>query len=289
MTASRVLTALVLIPIVVGIVWYGTPAIVAALSALVLLPALYEFFRLGAQAGLPGYWRWTTVCGLLLLYAQWGAGQVETHPLGYGLDIVRSVGAVNLPVEGVILIFAAGIAAIGLATRRPIAEIFPSAAVSAAGLLFVALPFSYLVRLDATERVGKQLVLFALAIVWAGDTLAYFVGRSFGRVPMAPSLSPKKTWEGAAANLLAGLFVAVAFARWMGTDLSVMLIVAVLANVAGQVGDLFESAYKRSAGVKDSGVLLPGHGGMLDRIDSLIFAAPVVWCYVGWWSWRGHG
>ena len=106
---------------------------------------------------------------------------------------------------------------------------------------------------------------------------------------MAPLLSPKKTWEGAAGNLIGALLVALLFSYWIQTDLTVMLIVAALANIAGQVGDLFESAYKRSAGVKDSGSILPGHGGMLDRIDSLIFAAPVVWCYVGWWAWRGHG
>jgi phosphatidate cytidylyltransferase len=289
MTGARFLTALVLIPIVVGVVWWGPSYLVAGLAALVLLPALYEFFRLGAQIGLPGYWRWTTICSLLLLYTQWAAGQVERHALGYGLDIVRNAGALNLSVEGVFLIFVAGISAIGLGTRRPIAEIFPSSAVSAAALLFVALPFSYLVRVDATERVGKQLVLFTLCLVWAGDTLAYFVGRSIGRLKMAPLLSPKKTWEGAASNLIAALLVGLLFSYWMQTELSVILIVAALANIAGQVGDLFESAYKRSAGVKDSGSILPGHGGMLDRIDSLIFAAPVVWCYVGWWSWRGHG
>ncbi len=289
MTGARFLTALVLIPIVVGAVWWGPSYLVAALAALILVPALYEFFRLGSQIGLPGYWRWTTVCSLLLLYAQWAAGQVERHSLGYGLDVVRYAGDLNLSVEGVLLIFVAGVAAIALGTRRPIAEIFPSTAASAAALLFISLPFSYLVRVDATVRVGKQLVLFTLCLVWAGDTAAYFVGRSIGRLKMAPLLSPKKTWEGAAGNLIGALLVALLFSYWMQTDLTVMLIVAALANIAGQVGDLFESAYKRSAGAKDSGSILPGHGGMLDRIDSLIFAAPVVWCYVGWWAWRGHG
>jgi phosphatidate cytidylyltransferase len=151
-----------------------------------------------------------------------------------------------------------------------------------AGLLFVALPFSYLVRVNEIERIGRQLVLFTLCLIWAGDMLAYFVGRSLGRLPMAPALSPKKTWEGAIANLLASLLVAVLFARWMQADIASLLVLAALANIAGQMGDLIESAYKRGAVVKDSGALLPGHGGMLDRVDSLILAAPVVWIA---WQW----
>ena len=123
-------------------------------------------------------------------------------------------------------------------------------------------------------------MLFTLCLIWAGDMLAYFVGRSLGHLPMAPALSPKKTWEGAIANVIASLLVAVLFARWMQADTMNLLVIAGLANVAGQMGDLIKSAYKRGAVVKDSGTLLPGHGGMLDRIDSLILAAPVVW--VAW-------
>jgi phosphatidate cytidylyltransferase len=103
------------------------------------------------------------------------------------------------------------------------------------------------------------------------------VGSSLGRMPMAPALSPKKTWEGAIANFVASLLVAVFFARWMQVDTVTMLLIAGLANMAGQAGDLIESAYKRGAVVKDSGTILPGHGGVLDRVDSLILAAPVVW------------
>jgi phosphatidate cytidylyltransferase len=112
--------------------------------------------------------------------------------------------------------------------------------------------------------------------------LAYFVGRGFGRVPMAPALSPKKTWEGALGNILGSLLVGVFFARWMHMDEVTLMVIAGLANIAGQMGDLIESAYKRGAAVKDSGGLLPGHGGVLDRIDSLILAAPVVWILYQW-------
>jgi phosphatidate cytidylyltransferase len=148
--------------------------------------------------------------------------------------------------------------------------------------VFVVFPFSYLVRINEIPIVGRQLVLFTLCLIWAGDMLAYFVGKGLGRVPMAPALSPKKTWEGALGNLFASLLVGVLFARWMGIDIVNMMIVAGLGNVAGQMGDLIESAFKRGASVKDSGSIVPGHGGMYDRIDSLILAAPVVWAAYQW-------
>jgi phosphatidate cytidylyltransferase len=99
---------------------------------------------------------------------------------------------------------------------------------------------------------------------------------------MAPELSPKKTWEGALGNLFASLLVGVFFARWMQIDIPNMMLVAGLGNIAGQMGDLIESAFKRGASVKDSGSIVPGHGGMYDRIDSLILAAPVVWAAYQW-------
>jgi phosphatidate cytidylyltransferase len=106
-------------------------------------------------------------------------------------------------------------------------------------------------------------------------------------------LSPKKTWEGAVANVVASALVAVAFARgiqigWTQVDTGALVVVAVAANIAGQAGDLIESAYKRGASVKDSGAILPGHGGMLDRIDSLILAAPVVWILYQWLQAAGN-
>jgi len=175
---------------------------------------------------------------------------------------------------------------VGISTRRPMYEVLPGMAASAAGLLFVALPFSYLVRIDQIERSGRRLVLFTLFLMWAGDTLAYFAGKALGRVPMAPALSPQKTWEGAFANLTGSLVVGFIFARWLDLNISAILLIAALTNMAGQLGDLIESAYKRGAAVKDSGSLLPGHGGVLDRIDSLILASPVVWAAWQWFSSR---
>jgi phosphatidate cytidylyltransferase len=133
--------------------------------------------------------------------------------------------------------------------------------------------------LHGLRQEGPRLLLFALVIIWVGDTVAYFVGRGLGKHPLAPHLSPKKTWEGSVASFAGSLLVGAVFTRWLSAPLPHLLAMAGIGNIAGQVADLLESAYKRSAGVKDSGGLLPGHGGILDRIDALILAIPVVWYY----------
>ncbi|SRR5579875_47837 len=274
---ARILTACVLIPVVVALVWWGPPPLLAAVAAIVALLAMFEFFILGDRVGLRAFRIWTMLCAAGLFYAQYSEGTIETHSFGHGLSIVqvRAIGAVSI--QAVLLAFVFGSAAIVLAMRRPLHESLPAVSISSAGLLFIAFPFSYLVRLDEMSSTGRALILFTLVLIWAGDTLAYFTGKSIGRIPMAPALSPKKTWEGAAANVIGSMIVAIGFSYWLQIDVWTLIAIAVAANIAGQAGDLLESAYKRSANVKDSGGLLPGHGGMLDRIDSLILASPVVW------------
>jgi len=177
-----------------------------------------------------------------------------------------------------------GLAVMTLATKRPLVEALPAAGISCSGLLLVALPLTYAIRLHGISLAGKYILLFALVITWIGDTLAYFVGRALGRRAFAPHLSPKKTWEGAVASFLGSLVIGLAMAHWGRVNIGNLQVLGMAAagNIAGQMGDLLESAYKRSAGVKDSGTLLPGHGGILDRIDALILTFPVVWYY---WLW----
>jgi phosphatidate cytidylyltransferase len=283
----RVVTAAILIPLVVALVWFAPPPLFAAVSATVALVALVEFLDLGERVGLRPFPEWTIICAAGIFYAQYFAGFVEMHALAGGEAIVRNPPAGAVSVEAVLLIFIYGAAVISMATRRPLHEVLPAISIGSAGLLFIALPFSYFVRLSELGSAGRQIVLFTLCLVWAGDIFAYFIGRSLGRIPMAPSLSPKKTWEGALGNFFGSLLVALVFAHWMGRDVLPMMAIAGTGNIAGQMGDLVESAYKRSAAVKDSSSLLPGHGGMLDRIDSLIFAAPVVWAMYVWLVGRG--
>jgi phosphatidate cytidylyltransferase len=282
----RILTGIILVVVVVGLVWWAPAAILAAAGAIVAIIALTEFFDMGERVGLRAFRKWTIVCAAGISYAQYSAGFIETRALTGGVSLVRNAAEGAPSIEAVLLIFLFGAVGIGLATRRPLQEVLPGIAISSAGILFVALPFSYLVRVNEIERTGRQLVLFVLCLIWAGDTFAYFVGRSLGRLPMARALSPKKTWEGAFANLFGSLLVAIFFARWLQMDTLSLLVTAGLANIAGQMGDLIESAYKRGAGVKDSSALLPGHGGMLDRIDSLILASPVVWIAFQWLALR---
>lgn len=278
-TAARILTAAVLIPFVAAAVWWGSTGLVAALGGLVAILALREFFVLGARLNLKAYRWWTSLCTLGIFVQQWTASAAQSYQVGRNLRLTQAPAVRELPLELVFFVFLVGCAATIFASQRPLADALGDIGISSAGLVFIALPLSAVVRIHAMPIIGPKLLLFTLVLVWIGDTLAYFVGRSFGRIPMAAQLSPKKTWEGAAANLLGSAVVGVALFGWLNIDAFHAVIMACLANVAGQAGDLLKSAYKRGAGVKDSGTLLPGHGGILDRIDALILAAPVVWYY----------
>ena len=282
MTWKRVVTAAVLIPFVVGIVLWGSTALLALCLALVTLLALFEYFALGDAIGHRAYRFWTASCALILVFVQWFSMVGSTYGFPRRLTVHREIDilfGISPTVADVFFLFVLGIAVLTLWTRRPLVEALPAAGISASGLILIAFPLSYAVLLHGLRLQGPVLLLFAMVIIWVGDTAAYFVGRSIGKYKLAPHLSPKKTWEGTVASFVGSLIVAVVFARFMTVPLGHLLGMAAVGNVAGQVGDLLESAYKRSAGIKDSGSILPGHGGVLDRIDALILAIPVVWYY----------
>ena len=282
MTGKRVLTALVLIPIVVAIVLFTSTAVVAFATALVTVLALWEYFALGEAIGHRAYRFWTIFCAVGFIFFQ-----LVRQPLeGIGMEF-PAVSATVFPVNSNLIsplsaffLFILGLTVLTLFTRRPLVETLPAAGISSSALLLVAFPLSFAVRLHGLPAYGPRLLLFALAITWAADTAAYFVGRAIGKHPLAPHISPKKTWEGSIAGLIGSLAVAYAFSYWIKIPLPHLLAMATFGNIAGQMGDLLESAYKRSAGVKDSGGLLPGHGGILDRIDALILCIPVIWYYL---------
>jgi len=282
MTWTRVATAAVLIPFAVGLVLWGSTAIVALAVALVTLLALFEYFALGEAIGHRAYRFWTATSALILVYVQWRAASAQAYTLPGGLTAYRNTEwfAGGMPsIEQALFLFVLGIAAMTLFTKRPMVEALPAVGISASGLMLVAFPLSFAIRIHGAGTQGPALLLFAMVIIWVGDTAAYFVGQFIGKHALAPHLSPKKTWEGTVASFVGSLIVALIFARLITVELPHLLAMAALGNVAGQVGDLLESAYKRSAGMKDSGRILPGHGGLLDRIDALILAIPVVWYY----------
>ena len=285
MTWKRVATAVVLIPVVVALVGYAPTSWVAIALTLVILLALFEFFALGDAIGHRAYRFWTASCAVLLIFVQFLAAMDEQHSLGSGLVLHRVIGQFLVPtptVADVLFIFLIGIMVLTLATRHPLVEALPAAGISSSALLLVALPLTFAVRLHGISLFGKALLLLTLTVTWIGDTAAYFVGRAVGRHAFAPHLSPKKTWEGAIASFVSAILVAIIASFRINMGVPDLIAMAAVANLAGQTGDLLESAYKRSAGVKDSGALLPGHGGILDRIDALILAIPAVWYY---WLW----
>lgn len=161
----------------------------------------------------------------------------------------------------------------GGATRSALAVLYLGVPVAAFAILRLATPRDWPPALGLEP--GARLVLVLVITTWAGDTAAYFVGRSLGRHKLAPRVSPGKTWEGAIANLVASLAVALGLARVGQLGVNCGLTIGLAVGVLGQAGDLLESALKRRAGVKDSGTLFPGHGGVLDRVDSLLLSAPV--------------
>src|ERR1700694_1202975 len=239
MTWKRVATAVVLIPLVVGLVLWGSTAWVALAVALIIVLALFEYFALGDAIGQRAYRFWTATCAFLLVYVQWLSAIEPTYQLAGGLILHREVGGLAAGLLGVpeaFFVFVMGVAVLTLWTKRPLVEGLPAAGISSSGLLLVAFPLTFAVRLHGLGEQGPRLLLFALVITWVGDTVAYFVGRAVGKHPLAPHLSPKKTWEGSVASFVGSLLVAVVFVRWIHAPLPHLLGVAAVGNVAGQAG-----------------------------------------------------
>jgi phosphatidate cytidylyltransferase len=260
---ARVLTSLVLIPpAVAGVLFLATPWFAAVLGFVVGLAAL-EWARLGGLS--PGVAPWVLVAYQLALL--WLADALSAYP---GIVLI----ALGLGVG-----WWAGVGVALVLRRAPIApnrRLRPLLLVGAP--LLAALAWLALVRLHAVPELGPQLVLLLLVLIWVADSTAYFTGRALGRHKLAPVVSPGKTLEGLAGALVGAgtlglILVGLDLLGGLGPLAAIVLCVGVaLLSVAG---DLFESYAKRAAGLKDSGALLPGHGGVLDRIDSLIAAAPV--------------
>lgn len=292
---KRIATAVVLIPIVLVLILRAPVPVLAVVAAVVALLTIHEFLKLTESYGVRPLGVLTyifTGIFFLLLGLNFGNGK----PLLSTAVFVYCVG------------FAAAIAPFIFLTRamkiEDLSSGYPAAAASVFAFTYIALPMGMLVQLRQ-QWAGAFYLLYLLLVVWAGDIFAYFVGKSVGRHLMAPRISPKKTWEGAAASLLASVAVGWVLFQYSLPLSSALLragfierrdglfgleqpaiapaiALTIVLNVAAQLGDLVESLIKRGAGVKDSGGILPGHGGMLDRIDALLFAAPVLWYYAAW-------
>jgi phosphatidate cytidylyltransferase len=264
---KRVLTGLVGAPIVIAALFWDRPWGIVALCLVFFMVCSWEYLTMLKAAGhKPMRAEGMTLTLAFLVASYWK--QFD------GLDVLIAAGAIGLLLGAFI-------------RGMPVAKIM----VSTAGTLFGAIYAGYLggfvIRLkmqgDTPEgqHWGTDLLLLLILMTWANDIFAYIVGKRFGRHALAPVASPKKTWEGAVGGLLGSLGVAFLLQQFAIKSLETrdVIIVTVIIVVLGIMGDLCESLLKRSAGVKDSGNILPGHGGALDRLDSMIFAAPALYYY----------
>src|SRR5260370_37721983 len=225
MNWKRVATAAVLIPFAVGIVLWGSTALVALAVALVTLLALVEYFALREAIGHRACRFWTAACALVLIYSQWQGNAEHGSVLGL-VALERRLRGGPPSLDAAFFLFVLGIAILTLFTKRPMVAGLPSAGISASGLILVAFPLSFAIRIHGSGSQGPPLLLFAMVIIWVGDTAAYFVGRAIVKHALAPHLSPKKTWEGTVASFLGSLIVAVVFARYMTVALPHLLALA---------------------------------------------------------------
>jgi phosphatidate cytidylyltransferase len=257
---KRLITALVLIPLFLGALLAPQPGWFAALVALAILIAGWELGRIAAATGLDPFRKTLALsAAAFVLPAFW--------PEVFTVEEVLS---------GTLLI----LLILGLFRRAEVGRTLVAVSVTLFGALYVGFLLTYLLKLRLLPDGVKMVFLLGLG-VWPGDSLAYYVGKAFGRHKLNEKVSPKKTWEGAFANVV-GSFLGVAVAkaallpslRWGD-----VLVLGVVFPLFGMTGDLFESALKRRAGVKDSSGLLPGHGGVLDRLDSVVFNGPVLYYY----------
>jgi phosphatidate cytidylyltransferase len=299
----RILSALVLIPLVllaVGLGGIGLALLVAAATRL----ALGELFHLFATAGhRPVRWAGYSSALFLFLAAFLARDEAGQGPLLSPLTSPARLG-IALPYDrllGAALAAAVLLTLTGQLLRRDRGGALTDWALTLSGTLYVTWPlahFIFLRRISLPDvappfwialgapalGAGAWWILYTLLLVWMCDTAAYFVGIRWGRHRMSPYLSPKKSWEGAAAGLLTSIALAIGLVPLLALPLSYgcAALLGALVGTFGQVGDLAESLLKRQAGVKDSGRLIPGHGGMLDRVDSLLFVAPLVYYFLQW-------
>ncbi len=292
---KRVATAVVLTPLVLVFVLKAPLYVLTLVAGAVAVLAIAEYLKLVTPYGVQPLTLATYVfVALFFVFVIFASSnrtpEDATTAVLYGIAVAAAL---------------APFVFLTVAMRRTdLASGYPAAAASSFAFGYVAIPMALLVQIRQLPA-GAIWTIYTLLVVWAGDIFAYFVGKSLGRHRMSPQISPKKTWEGVAASIVASVIVGTLWIQHSPGISSALLraglierpggmwgleqpplwpiiLLSVVVNIAAQLGDLVESLIKRGAGVKDSGTILPGHGGMLDRIDAMLFAVPVVWAYEAW-------
>lgn len=254
---KRVASALVILPPLLLFLYYAPQELFLMLILAVTVLCLREYFRLLALTHWPLCTTISYIVSLLLVYAAYAGGE-------RWMSRVLSCGVAFLVLST-------------LVTSQSSPHRLLVLLHSVFGVLFIGWNLSHLMLLRSLDA-GQWYVFFLCGIVWVGDTMAMYVGKSLGRHKLAPAVSPGKTWEGAIGGIVGGVSAAVFGARFFLPQVTLLqgVSLGLLVSVAAQISDLGESMIKRYAGVKDSGELIPGHGGLLDRIDSVLLAAPIL-------------
>lgn len=267
MRFARELTALIAAPIAIWIVGWSHEYVFDAAAALIAILAMYEFLDLGRHKG---YAIPIPLCIVIMLIIM-------------AAFIIEDL-SVELGMFAALLLIPASY----VFGKKPLEDSLPSSAIAVLATTYVGMLSGSLIRLRNDFPEGSKLVFFLLLVVWLGDSGAYYVGKTFGRHKLSPRISPKKTVEGLIGGIATSMIAAVVihFTFFERFPLLHAIVAGAILSVAGVIGDLAESMWKRSADVKDSGRLLPGHGGFLDRFDSILFTAPILYCY---WTLIVHG
>jgi len=263
MKYAREVTAAVLAPIAIWIVGWSHTYVFDAALALCAALALHEFLMLGEKKG---YFIPVALCIVVMCFIV-AAFVLEPVSVEMGVFVALLV----IPGSYVF-------------SRGRLEDALPASGISTMATLYIGMLGGSLIRLRSDfHEVGPKLVFFLTLVVWLGDTGAYYVGKKFGKHKMSPLISPKKTIEGGIGGLVMSMLTAVVIQMTFFKEFPLFhaIIAGAILSATGMIGDLAESMWKRSANVKDSGTLLPGHGGFLDRFDSVLFAAPVLYTY---WS-----
>ena len=271
MLKQRLITAFCLLPLVVAVVWFDKP-----------LPWLTVFAAIwGVLAALEFYKAVTASKQNVKPLAVFGLVLTLLFIISRDSELLNILGkSFNTAFTNPVLLAATVVLPFIWLLLRRRGNIFNSWIWTIAGILYIGWLLGHLVALRGLDY-GRDWVLFALFVTFASDSAAYFIGSAIGRHPLAPNISPKKTWEGAAGGIAGAIGIGLLLVLILDLPVTYLQVIplAIAVSIFGQLGDLLESLFKRNTGVKDSGKAIPGHGGFLDRMDSVVFAGAFVYYY----------
>jgi phosphatidate cytidylyltransferase len=266
---TRVLSGAVLIVFAIAVVWFAPSSVFFVVAEALLVIAFVEYGNLAAACGLP-----------IPMFASGAATVAASIGVTSSVWVGDQMMANAVALDAALLSASVVLAAISVASWRGGRDALGRVAASVFPMLYLGLPIGAMIVLRSLR--GRQALFLLMLAVIVSDSAQYYTGRAFGRRPLAPAISPKKTIEGAVGGFVFGALPLVVVGQWWLPTIPVALraLLGVAVVALGIAGDLFESMLKRSAGVKDSSALIPGHGGVLDRIDALLFAAPVYYVFL---------